>query len=83
MDYNISPVLLVNFSYLPEVYGTTLTFHILTISTVKNTVISLVPVGESNWPLISQTLLITIQLNLSYVTFQGNIEIGFHKTGGH
>ena len=24
-----------------------------------------------------------IQSNLFYVTFQGNIEIGSHKTGGH
>ena len=28
-------------------------------------------------------LYIHVQSNLSYVTFQGNIEIGSHKTGGH
>jgi hypothetical protein len=27
--------------------------------------------------------LFKVQSNLSYVTFQGNIEIGSHKTGGH
>ena len=27
--------------------------------------------------------IIHVQLNLSYMTFQGNIEIGSQKTGGH
>jgi hypothetical protein len=27
--------------------------------------------------------ILKLQSNLSYVAFQGNIEIGSHKTGGH
>ena len=29
------------------------------------------------------TYKVSVQSNLPYLTFQGNIEIGSHKTGGH
>jgi len=32
---------------------------------------------------ISYRYIITVQSNLSYMTFQGKIKIGSHKTGGH
>ena len=47
---------------------------------MNNIYVYLIP-GKS--PVVLYVGFIYIQLNLSYVTFQENIEIDSHKTGGH